>query len=156
DVARLHAGLLRRTVRRDVADEGALGLLQPQALREVLGDLLDLDTEPAAHDLALLADLGHDLLGDVDGHGEADAGGLRDALGHDPRVDADDLAAGVDERPTGVARVDGGVRLDHVDRSPWRAEGQRPTLVRDDPDRDAVASQAEWVSDGHHPLADVR
>ena len=58
----------------------------------------------------------HDGLGDVDGDGEADA---LTTLG-DRRVDADDIARGVDQRAAGVARVDGRVRLDEVAQRSWR------------------------------------
>ena len=49
-VAVLEAGLGRGTAGGDLADERALGLVQPEARRRVLVDVLDLDAEPAAVD----------------------------------------------------------------------------------------------------------
>ena len=61
-----------------------------------------------------LDELGRDDRGGVDGDGEADAdvpglsavGARRRAGGSDRRIDADDVTLAVDERATGVARVD--------------------------------------------------
>src|SRR5262249_30711192 len=63
--------------------------------------------------VAFADDLGHHPIDDVDRDGEADAGagaGWREDRG----VDADEAAGGVEQRPTGIARIDGGVGLDHV------------------------------------------
>ena len=86
----------------------------------------------------------------VDGDGEADVLGA----GDDGGVDADDLAAGVDQRPAGVAGVDGGVGLDEV------VERMTPSLIARSlaetmPAGDAgVAAQVEGVADGDHVVAD--
>jgi hypothetical protein len=51
-----------------------------------------------------------DPAGEVRGNGEADAD-VATALTEDGAVDADDLPAGVEERPTGVAGIDRGIGL---------------------------------------------
>ena len=71
---------------------------------------LEGDADVAAADFFVVEDGGDDILGDIDGDGEAEVVALRDAAG----VDADDFAAEVDQRPAGVAGVDGGVGLDPV------------------------------------------
>jgi len=58
----------------------------------------------------LVAELGVDLARHVGGNREADAR----VAGDDRRVDADDLALHVDERPAGVARIDRGVGLKEI------------------------------------------
>src|SRR5207247_3742797 len=71
------------------------------------------DPHRAAHHAAVGDDLVHDEAGQVRGHGEADplvAAGLR----VDGGVDADELAAGVDEGPAGVAGIDGGGGVDDI------------------------------------------
>ena len=58
----------------------------------------------------MLHQLRQNVLGDVDRNGEADALGRHD----DRRVDADHLAAAVDQRAAAVAGVEGGVGLNDV------------------------------------------
>ena len=67
------------------------------------------------------AAVGHEVVGDgfcrVDRNGKADSGGS--AGGRVNRgIDADDLAVRIDERPAGIAAIDGGVGLNgFVDKS---------------------------------------
>ena len=82
----------------------------------------------------------------IDRHGEPDAARPR----ADGGVDADDFAAGVDERPAAVAEVDRRVGLDVVVEA--RVE-QLSTDEADDADRHGV-DVAERVADGADPLAD--
>ena len=74
----------------------------------------------------LLSQLREQLLGEVDRDGEADAD-VAAAAAEDRGIDADHLAAEVEQRTAGVARIDGGVGLDEVvvgaladDAGPWR------------------------------------
>src|SRR5216683_2070926 len=48
DIARLDAGDLRRATVAHAGDERALGLVEAQALGDLVGDALDVDAEPAA------------------------------------------------------------------------------------------------------------
>ena len=69
-----------------------------------------MQAQVAAHHAAVLHELGNDALGHVDRNGEADP--LR---GVDDRgVDADHPAPAVKQRAAAIARVQGGVGLDHV------------------------------------------
>src|SRR5690349_19235687 len=77
------------------------------------------DGPPRPRPVRVLAvhDLVDDLLGVVDRDGEADPDAARRAVGRgrravERRVDADDVALGVDQRAAGVALVDRRVRLD--------------------------------------------
>ena len=69
---------------------------------------LELEPHPAPVHLAVLSQLGKDLGDRLGRYGETHALGEADA----PRVEADDLAVGVDEWTTGVARIDRGVGLE--------------------------------------------
>ena len=91
-VARLDAGGGGGAVGRHLGDQSAFRLLQSQAGRDLLGDVLHVHAEPAAAGLAILLELVEHLHRGVGGHGEADA----------------DRAPG--------RRDDGGVHADHLSR----------------------------------------
>ena len=97
-----------------------------------------------------------DVLGVVDGNGKAYArAGARVAL--DERVDTHELAVVVDKRAAGVARVDGGIGLDHVGVdgvAAGRAHGRGAIERRDDTRGDRLLV-AERRTDRHDPLAHV-
>ena len=105
-------------------------------LRELRRDILADDAEEGM----LGTTVGDQLFGDtdhcIDGDREPDAAtGAR--LGVDGGVDPDETTGPVDERATGVTRVDRGVRLDHVDEgidAPLASGGgQGAADRRDDP-----------------------
>src|SRR6185437_9024933 len=86
---------------------------EAEALGDLGRDLLDLNAEPAALDLAVLADLVDHRLGEGGGDGEADAD--RAAIGRiDRGVDADHLAVEVEGRTARIAAVDRGVDLQEI------------------------------------------
>ena len=121
---------------------GALG-------REVLAA----HAQVAARDPPRAADLVGDLARQVDGDGEPDVHG--DARVDDRRVDADDLAPEVEQRPARVALVDGGVGLDEVlvagiEVAQLVADGA--VLGADDAHRDGLP-EAERVADGEDVVA---
>ena len=96
------------------------------------------------------------VLGIVDRNGKAHArAGARVAL--DERVDTHKLAVIVNERAAGVARVDGGIGLDHVGIdgvTVGRAHGRGAIERRDDTRGDRLLV-AERRADRHDPLAHV-
>ena len=137
------------TVRSDGGDQRSLGLRQLQAFRDFRRYRLDLDAEPAAPGLAMVADLLEHRAGERGRDGKADAdaaAGRRE----DRRVDADDLAGHVEQRAAGVAAVDRRVGLEEfvvgslIDVA--GAGGQ-------DAGGDGPA-EAERIADRHHPVAD--
>ncbi|MCL5281082.1 MAG: hypothetical protein M1376_14375 [Planctomycetes bacterium] len=85
---------------------------QAKRLRQVRCQILDTDAQETPDDLAVLADLLIDVLGDVGRNGEPDADIALAA--EDSRIDAHGLAIEVDQRPARVARIDGGIGLDEI------------------------------------------
>ena len=108
------------------------------------------------HRCLAVDDLVGNVLGVVNRNGKAHArAGARVAL--DERVDTHQLAIVVDERAAGVARVDGGIGLDHVGIdgvTAGRAHGRGAIQRRDDARGDRLLV-AERRTDGHNPLAHV-
>src|SRR5262249_6144515 len=101
DIRRLEFAVRRRPG-EDLLHEYALlpGEADALGFLAILGDIDDLDAQPAARDLALLAKDAVDLLGLVRRDGKADP--LEAAgTGGDGGVDADDLAAQVYQRAAG-------------------------------------------------------
>src|SRR4029450_2358214 len=98
---------------------------------------------------------------DVDGRGPGDgeADGDRALLGSDlGDLDADDLAAAVDQGAAGVAGRDGGVGLDQVDQGADALLGRAGDLAveaGDDPGGDGVL-ESERAAHGHGQLAHGR
>ena len=95
--------------------------------------------------------MGNDLLanlpGLVNGNGKADSTAWGCA---DERVDANHLGMVIDQRPTGIARVDGRVRLDVGDpRPPWNSGC--PVYGAHDAQGHAVV-EAQRVANGNRPL----
>src|SRR4029450_13017525 len=99
---------------RDVGDQRALGLLQPQALGQLVVHGLNAHAQPAALRLAEFADLRDHVLGHARGNSKADTDAAAGIVGVDQRVHADHLAVHLEQRAAGVAAVDGGVGLDVV------------------------------------------
>ena len=85
-------------------------VLEPRGLRVGGVRVVDGDADHGAAHLAVRNEVVHHLLGQRDGDREAVAGVEAGAAG-DRAVDADHLAADVDERPARVAGVDRGVGL---------------------------------------------
>src|SRR5205085_9459099 len=113
DIARLQAGLRRRTAALHVVNQRAFGVAHPKALGDGLVDRLDLHADPAALDIALVLETGHHGLHRVGRDAEADADR---AAGRriDRGVDRNHLAVGVERRAAGIALVDRRVDLDEV------------------------------------------
>lgn len=105
------AGLLRCRTRGNTQHEHALASSQrQQALIELFVHLNAQRRTDVLTGLDELRDYAHD---GVHRHGETNPG--RGAGGViDRRVDADEPSCRIEQRPTGVARVDGGVGLDQV------------------------------------------
>jgi hypothetical protein len=82
---------------------------------------------------------------------EADAD--RAARGRiDGGVDADHLAAQVEQRPAGIAAVDGGIGLDEIVE--WPLADVAASRAHDA--SGGGAAQPEGVADGQHPVAHIR
>ena len=115
DVAVLEAGLLRRDYRRSRSPTSApREFLHAERLGNRRGDILRKDAEVGAGHFTVLQDLVHDVAGQVHGDCKSNALAAFRTVGDDGGVDADQLAAIVDQRAAGVAGIDGRVGLDEV------------------------------------------
>src|SRR6185312_5526702 len=105
DVARLEAGLVGGAALLDAADDGAVRIRQVEALGQRLVETLDADAKTAMVDLAVLLQLLRDVLGNVCGNRERQS---HEAAGTavDLRIDADELAGGVEQRAARIAGID--------------------------------------------------
>ena len=134
--------------------------MRPAARASVAVTSLERHADDGALDLAELDQIVHHLLGERDRNREAVAGVVAGAAG-DRAVDADDVAADVEQRTAGVARIDRRVRLDVVgDRVrivAARIEQRRliAALGADDARRDREV-ELQRIADRQHPLADAR
>src|SRR6266852_486549 len=102
-------------------------------------------------DAAVGHEIVRDAFGAIDGNGEADAGG-----GATRRVnrgvDADDFAVRIDERPSGIAAIDGGVGLNgFVDES--GLAGLHGSADGADYAGGQRALKSEGIADGENLLA---
>ena len=124
----------------------------PSSSSGVAIDRPDADADAAARDLAG-AQLRQQLADGVARDREADAHvALRHAGRGDRRVDADHLAAKVQQRTAGVPRIDRRVGLEDVGESLFGHRQVRRAVGADDADADGVR-EAERVADRHHPVA---
>ena len=147
-VAGLDARACRRPGGIDRRHQRAFGLVEAEARRQVVADMLDAHAEPPALDRAAHLQLRHDIARKRGRNGEADADAAA-VRREDRRVHADDLALEIEGRAAGIAAVDRGRDLEEV------VIGARPDLAparRDDAGRGGMA-EAEGVAHRHHPVA---
>src|SRR5688572_15004699 len=151
DVGRFHAGLVRRAALLHRVHQRAARAVEAERGGEVARHFLDHHADPASGHAALVAQLLLDVERDVDRDREGKA---HEAAGAavDLRIDADHLAAHVEQRPARVARVDRHVGLDERHEVLLR---QRAPLGADDAGGDRVL-EAERRADRHHPLAHLQ
>jgi hypothetical protein len=108
--------------------------------------------QPAAHHVPR----GLQLLHDVDGHGNGDRKGKADraaAARVDLRIDADYLAIEVEQRSSGVARIDRHVGLDERHVVAGIPVARQAAPARADDARGDRVVEAKGRADRHHPLA---
>ena len=156
DIALLDASLGGRTVLDDACHiRAAIGAQLVGAGVERI-DARKRSAHVWMHRRLAVDDLVGNVLGVVNRNGKTHArAGARVAL--DERVDTHQLAIVVDECATGVARVDGGIGLDHIGVdgiAAGRAHGRGAIERRDDARGDRLLV-AERRADGHNPLAHV-
>ena len=158
DVHDHDAGQVRRAVRVDFIHQHAQAVDNAQFLRHVLRDVDHRKPRPSTSRSAILYQFVRNAPNPFDGYGETHA--LRAAaFGEDERVDADDLAEGVDQGTSAVARIDGRVGLDHVpvDRPGSLLPAEVSSKGADHPDSHGrlgvLDGQAQRIADGNGPLA---
>src|SRR5690606_960532 len=112
EVAAPQPRLCRRPALIHRGNERTRRARQAEALRDIAGDLLKPRTKPGpTHGRPAVARRFDDDAHHGRGNGETDAVAAA-GTGEDRRIDADELAPHVDERPARVAGVDRGIRLD--------------------------------------------
>jgi cardiolipin synthase A/B len=148
DVSDLQAAPGSRRSLDDLGDHGATSRGKFDITHDVFGDRHHPDPQIPSGDLTVLTELKQDVLGQVDGDGEADTDGPS-RLGEDRRVDPYHCAASVDEGTAGIAGIDRCVGLDEVVVGTAADEA---LLGADDPRGDGLV-EAERVTDRHHRLA---
>ena len=150
-VAAPDAGLGGRAVPGRVGDQRSPRVLETDAVGDLLRDRLDLHADEAARHLAVVAQIGHDPLGDMGRDRESDAD-IAAGRRSDGGVDPDHLALEVEGRTSRIAAVHGRVDLDEI----VIGTGADVAPVRgDDPGRHRPA-EAERIADRHDPVADAR
>src|SRR6266571_3261561 len=148
-VSDLEAARLRRGSGGDLREEHAAPARDSVVRCEAAAHVVPGDAEPRPLHVPVLQDLAGDAERRVDRDREADAFRERDRC----RVDRDDAAAQVDERPAAVPRVHGGVRLDDGQSVPGPSR-QVPPEGADHARRDRrSAGQPERVADRKDGLA---
>src|SRR5712691_8162583 len=149
-ISLLKPGALRRAVRfqRDNQDGAVVRQTVEAHYAPVQRHVLPGHADEGARDLPVLDQAAGDELHGVYGHGETDPLRRQDH----GRVDADDVARGVDERPARVPRVQSRVGLDDVVDEPARAGAQGASEGAHDTGRDG-ALEAVRVADGDDHLA---
>ena len=89
--------------------------------------------------------------------GDVRRNGKTQPLGHitakvvapvDHHIDADDFAAQIDERPTGISVIDGGIGLEQA-----ALTAQLTVVGADDAAGDRVSEATQGAADGRHPLS---
>ena len=151
DIAGFQQPAIGRAALDDGRNQHTARLVHTETFGNVVSHRLDADTQEAAPRLAELPQLINYPGSQFGRNGKADAdrtAGRRNDRG----VDADDLAIHVEQRPAGIAAVDGRIRLDEAVIRPGINVS---VLGRNDADRHG-ATQAERVADGHDPIADAR
>src|SRR5215467_2654743 len=143
--------MVSRAVLQHAADEHAIDVLQREGSHELRRELLRLDAEPAARDLPVADDLLEHGPGDRNRYRESYA--LRaSARRKNHAVDADQIAARVDQCAARIAEIDRGIGLNEI------LEGVDAEMIAaecaDDAVRDRVA-KAERVAEGEHRIADL-
>src|SRR6266581_1146226 len=148
-VSDLEAGRFRRGSGRDLCEEHAAPARDSVIRGEAAAHVVPVDAEPRPLHVPVLQDLAGDAERRVDRDREADAFRERNRR----RVNCDDAAAQVHERPAAVPRVHGGVRLDDGQPVPGPA-GQAPPEGADHTRRDGrPAGKPERIADRKDGLA---
>jgi len=153
-IALLEPSLFRRGTRNDLGDQcpGRAGF-EFELLGQRGVKILNLDTQHAALNLAVLDQLLHDYLGNVAGNGKTDTDISPAPTGScNGGIDTDHLAGHVDQWPTGITWIDGGIGLNEVVVAAEGTQG-RGSACRADDAEGGRALQSQRLADGDHEIA---
>ena len=129
---------------------------RPELLRLLVIDVLRQDADPAADHAAVIEDVLHDAAGQIHRNRKADAldaDVAAVALVEHRGIDADQLAARIDQRAAGIAGIDGGIGLNEI------LEGGDAELTAAGGADDAMGHglrQPERIADRQHRIADLQ
>jgi hypothetical protein len=98
--------------------------------------------------------LRYDLVDDVDRDGEPDPG-IRAGGGKNRRGDADQAAGGIEQRSSGIARIDRRIGLNDVGQFAPLTGRQPPPQGADDTGGERMV-ESERIADGEGPLSDLK
>ena len=147
----MNPGLRRGTILLRLGHQRTFGLLQTEAVGDILRHRLDLNADPTARHRTTLLELRDDRLDGVGGDREGDADRAARRR-EDRRVDADHVAVGVEGRATRVALVHRRVDLDEV----VIGAGADVTAARRHDARGDGSAETERIADCDDPVADTR
>src|SRR5215510_13062133 len=150
DITFLDSALFRRRSGADLRDHGAFRERRRIRSGDGGGQILDRDTDPAALHVAILHDLLHDPSRHVDRHSEANPDIPASGRKHG-RVDAEELAAHIDQGSAGIPRIDGRIGLDEILVALLAETGAAEGA---DNARCHSLSKAEGIADGDHEVTD--
>src|SRR5580704_18453100 len=114
DVALLESCLGAGAIRCYVANEGALGRRQIERLGKIRGHFLNAYAQESAGNLSGLENLLHHRARHIDRHREADSLIASASIADDRGIDANQLAARVDQSSSGVPGIDRSIGLNEV------------------------------------------
>src|SRR5271166_6705653 len=152
--ATLQAGAVRGAARNRPHNEDTVVGGKSNFLRQLRSDGQRHDTQRRTPDCAQRDQVVEYCLRRVDGDGKADARALVRASGSDHAVDADHFAVGIQQRPSGIAGIDGSIRLDgFLDVGPFRTADR---TQRADDAACHGAGESEGIADGEDLLPDLQ
>src|SRR6266850_3343558 len=160
DVAQLHPavdglagtlqpGLLRPGATRHLTDNQPL---DPPPFGHRIGN--ERDPEPRTEEFAVLDQLWNDAVDRVDRHGKSDSG-EGPARAYNLRIHADQSTGAIEQWPTGVSRIDGGISLNNPFNRPVRQGLDRPPQSTHHAGRQRMI-QAERIPDRQYFLSDAQ
>ena len=155
DVAGLQAGLVRGSTRRQIGHQRALGAFQSEGFRQAAIHVLYGHAQPAASHRARLAKLRHHVAQHIHRDRKREADRSPRPRGKNLRIHTDHFPIQVEQRPPGIARIDGDIGLDKGDVVLAAARRQAAALSADDTGGNRVV-ETERRADGQHPFTDLQ
>ena len=152
DITDLEARHFRGRTSLYLGHNGPILKIDIERIGQLRGQVLRLNPQSSAFDLAKFDQLLHDITGHVDRYRKSDTDiSLAVAATEDRGIDPHQLAAQVDQGTAGIAEIDRGIGLDKI------LIGLQPKSGAAERGNDTGGNglaQAEWIADGDHEIAD--
>src|SRR3984885_11332098 len=149
DIAGFQTRLLAWTGGIHRADECPVRRGQTERQRQLLADILDRNTDAAAHHLAVFLELLLDVQGQINRNGKRHAH-ITAGTAINLRIHADHFAVDVEQRAARIAGIHRGIGLNEGDVAGLTTVDQRTAERTDDARGDAVL-KSERRADGNGP-----